>query len=82
MPGLAFPADVAFDRETSYEYGIPVNNGNNIPIDPALGGQVIDPTLMELGEPVAKHVSSYQRRLMPRYTNASRLPVRMHFDRY
>ncbi|KAF8072006.1 hypothetical protein FPV67DRAFT_1483488 [Lyophyllum atratum] len=46
MRGLAFPSNASFDRETSYEYGTPVTNPNDIPIDPALAGPVIDPALM------------------------------------
>lgn len=46
MRGLPFPSTVAFDRETSYEYGTPVHNSGDIPIDPALVGPPIDPALM------------------------------------
>ncbi|KAF9466565.1 hypothetical protein BDZ94DRAFT_1288192 [Collybia nuda] len=49
MRGLPFPTNVAFDRETSNEYGTPINNVGAIPIDPALVGPAIDPTLMEEG---------------------------------
>ncbi|KAF5382131.1 hypothetical protein D9615_004309 [Tricholomella constricta] len=49
MRGLAFPVNAAFDRETSYEYGTPVTNPDDIPIDPALAGPVIDPALMGEG---------------------------------
>ena len=50
MRGLAFPSDTAVDRETSYEYGTPISNVDDIPIDPALGGAAIDPALMLPGE--------------------------------
>ncbi|KAG5653382.1 hypothetical protein H0H81_000769 [Sphagnurus paluster] len=46
MRGLAFPVNVAFDRETSYEYGTPVANPDDIPIDPALADPAIDPALI------------------------------------
>jgi hypothetical protein len=36
MRGLPFPQDAAFERETSYEYGTPASNFDEIPIDPAL----------------------------------------------
>jgi hypothetical protein len=49
MRGLPFPSNVVFDRETSYEYGTPVANVDDIPIDPALVGPPIDPALM-IGE--------------------------------
>jgi len=56
MTGLAFPSDVPFDCETSHEYyGTHLNNDNNIPIDPALGGPVIDPALIGEGESEAKY---------------------------
>lgn len=41
MRGLAFPSNTASDRETSYEYGTPARNLDDIPIDPALGGPEI-----------------------------------------
>lgn len=46
MRGLAFPPNTDVDRETSHEYGTPISNVDDIPIDPALGGTVIDPALM------------------------------------
>lgn len=46
MRGLAFPPNAVVDRETSYEYGTPVSNVDDIPIDPALGEAAIDPALM------------------------------------
>ncbi|KAF8907316.1 hypothetical protein CPB84DRAFT_1674945 [Gymnopilus junonius] len=50
MRGLAFPASSPVDRETSYEYGTPISNVDDIPIDPALGGAPIDPALMMQGD--------------------------------
>lgn len=47
MRGLAFPSNPPADRETSYEYGTPNAQGDDIPIDPALGIAAIDPALME-----------------------------------
>lgn len=49
MRGLAFPPNADVDRETSHEYGTPMSNVDDIPIDPALGGTVIDPALMMEG---------------------------------
>ncbi|KAF8969241.1 hypothetical protein BDZ97DRAFT_272862 [Flammula alnicola] len=46
MRGLAFPPNATVDREASYEYGTPISNVDDIPIDPALGGAAIDPALM------------------------------------
>ena len=46
MRGLPFPSNTVFEREPSYEYGTPVTNGDDIPIDPALGGIAIDPAIM------------------------------------
>ncbi|SRR6266702_1757431 len=45
MRGLPFPQDPAFERETSYEYGTPASNLDDIPIDPALADPPIDPAL-------------------------------------
>jgi hypothetical protein len=45
MRGLPFPQDAAFERETSYEYGTPASNFDDIPIDPALADPLIDPAL-------------------------------------
>jgi hypothetical protein len=45
MRGLPFPQDAAFERETSYEYGTPASNFDEIPIDPALADPPIDPAL-------------------------------------
>ena len=45
MRGLPFPQDAAFERETSYEYGTPASNLDDIPIDPALADPPIDPAL-------------------------------------
>ena len=45
MRGLPFPQDAAFERETSYEYGTPASNLDDIPIDPALADPSIDPSL-------------------------------------
>jgi hypothetical protein len=45
MRGLPFPQDAAFERETSYEYGTPASNLDDIPIDPALADPLIDPAL-------------------------------------
>jgi hypothetical protein len=48
MRGLAIPTSADFDREQSNEYGTEFsNNDDTIPIDPALGGTPIDPTLLE-----------------------------------
>ncbi|KAJ7841317.1 hypothetical protein B0H14DRAFT_2782878 [Mycena olivaceomarginata] len=48
MRGLAIPTSADFDREQSNEYGTEFsNNDDSIPIDPALGGTPIDPTLLE-----------------------------------
>ena len=46
MRGLAFPTNTVVDREPSYEYGTPISNVDEIPIDPALSGALIDPALM------------------------------------
>lgn len=46
MRGLAFPPNADIDRETSHEYGTPISTVDDIPIDPALKGTVIDPLLM------------------------------------
>ena len=46
MRGLAFPTNALVDREASYEYGTPISNVEEIPIDPALSGAPIDPALM------------------------------------
>jgi hypothetical protein len=46
MRGLAFPTNAIVDRETSYEYGTPISNVDEIPIDPALSGAPIDPVLI------------------------------------
>ena len=46
MRGLAFPTNTVVDREPSYEYGTPISNVDEIPIDPALSGAPIDPALM------------------------------------
>lgn len=45
MRGLPFPQGAAFERETSYEYGTPASNLDDIPIDPALADPPIDPAL-------------------------------------
>ena len=51
MRGLAFPTNAVYDREISYDrdYGTPptTHTPDVIPIDPALSGNRIDPTLME-----------------------------------
>ncbi|KAI0261497.1 hypothetical protein BC834DRAFT_465974 [Gloeopeniophorella convolvens] len=47
MRGLPFPQDAAFERETSYEYGTPASNLDDIPIDPALADPPIDPALQD-----------------------------------
>lgn len=49
MRGLAFPTNATVDREASYEYGTPISNVDEIPIDPALSGAPIDPALMMEG---------------------------------
>lgn len=49
MRGLAFPSEPPSHREPSYEYGTPMSNVDDIPIDPALRG-AIDPALMVEGE--------------------------------
>ncbi|KAF8896245.1 hypothetical protein BD779DRAFT_1494815 [Infundibulicybe gibba] len=49
MRGLAFPSDISFDRETSYDYGTPASGFDDIAIDPALGVPAIDPALMPEG---------------------------------
>uniref|UniRef100_A0A8H7Y3Q1 Histone acetyltransferase n=1 Tax=Psilocybe cubensis TaxID=181762 RepID=A0A8H7Y3Q1_PSICU len=54
MRGLAFPPNTPADREPSYEYGTPISNVDDIPIDPALGGAPIDPALM----PDEQHTSA------------------------
>jgi len=46
MRGLAFPHNADADRENSHEYGTPISNVDDIHIDPALAGTVIDPALM------------------------------------
>ena len=46
MRGLAFPPNADADRETSYEYGTPISNVDDIHIDPALSSAAIDPALM------------------------------------
>ena len=47
MRGLAFPPNAAADREPSYdEFGTPISNVDEIPIDPALSETPIDPALM------------------------------------
>ena len=46
MRGLAFPTNTVVDREASYEYGTPISNVDEIPIDPALSGAPIDPALI------------------------------------
>ncbi|TFK40263.1 hypothetical protein BDQ12DRAFT_711658 [Crucibulum laeve] len=46
MRGRAFPPDTTWEREPSHEYGTPISNVDDIPIDPALGGAPIDPALM------------------------------------
>ena len=46
MRGLAFPTNTVVDREPSYEYGTPISNVDEIPIDPALSEAPIDPALM------------------------------------
>ncbi|KAF9000600.1 hypothetical protein BDQ17DRAFT_1245247 [Cyathus striatus] len=43
MRGLAFPSNATFNRETSYEYGTPTSNIDDIPIDPALATVETDP---------------------------------------
>jgi hypothetical protein len=52
MRGLAFPTNAPVDREPSYEYGTPISNVDDIPIDPALGGAAIDPALMMEPHPI------------------------------
>jgi hypothetical protein len=49
MRGLAFPPNADIDRETSHEYGTPISNVDDIPIDPALEGTFIDPILISEG---------------------------------
>jgi hypothetical protein len=46
MRGLAFPPNAVFEREPSHEYSAPFQGGDEIPIDPALGGIAIDPAIM------------------------------------
>lgn len=46
MRGLAFPPTQDADRETSYEYGTPFSNVDDIPIDPALVSTPIDPVFI------------------------------------
>jgi hypothetical protein len=57
MRGLAFPSNVEFERETSHEYGTPFTNGDDIPIDPALGGPAIDPAIMGESSTGVGHVN-------------------------
>ena len=45
MTGLAFPTGSAFDHEPTHRYDSPVALHTNIPIDPALSGQVLDPAI-------------------------------------
>lgn len=48
MRGLAFPTNAVYDREASYDrdYGTPrSNNADAIPIDPALSGNAVDPSM-------------------------------------
>lgn len=52
MRGLAFPPNAPGDREASYEYGTPISNVDDIPIDPALGGAPIDPALIMEPHPI------------------------------
>lgn len=52
MTGLAFPSNALSDRETSYDYATPRNNGGDIPIDPVPGTPAIDPVLMSGGNGV------------------------------
>lgn len=73
MRGLAFPPNAVSDRETSYEYGTPVSNADDIPIDPALGGIPIDPAIMGQDSGSSYHQVSRRRQvsedaLMPDHT--------------
>ena len=52
MRGLAFPPNAPGDREPSYEYGTPISNVDDIPIDPALGGAPIHPALIMEPHPI------------------------------
>ncbi|KAF9525653.1 hypothetical protein CPB83DRAFT_837983 [Crepidotus variabilis] len=75
MRGLAFPPNQDADRETSYEYGTPFSNVEDIPIDPALGGTPIDPALM-MDEPVVDVEPPYQ------LENEAPERKRVHSDEY
>lgn len=75
MTGLAFPSDANFNREASYEDGTPFSNDDDIPIDPALTGQ-LDPALIAESKANMKlePVSSFHSRSQsPNASNASRL---------
>jgi hypothetical protein len=65
MRGLPFPSSAQYDREASYDYGSPLNVATTIPIDPALGGPLIDPAIMREAEalvpvPVSLFVSRWR----------------------
>ncbi|KAI0058778.1 hypothetical protein BV25DRAFT_1890871 [Artomyces pyxidatus] len=68
MRGLPFPQGAAFDRETSYEYGTPISNVDEIPIDPALAGPPIDPALSGW-ESVPAHIQNGFQALPPGFTS-------------
>jgi hypothetical protein len=65
MRGLPFPQDAAFERETSYEYGTPASNFDEIPIDPALADPPIDPALQPY--PVKLDPDQVRVRLYPHH---------------
>jgi NAD-dependent oxidoreductase involved in siderophore biosynthesis len=64
MRGLAFPSNAAFVREASHDYGSPFAAVDNIPIDPALTGPVIDPAIMGESGTDLVHVQVSLRRLV------------------
>jgi hypothetical protein len=65
MRGLPFPQDAAFERETSYEYGTPTSNLDDIPIDPALADPLIDPALQPF--PIKIDSDQVRTRFYPHY---------------
>lgn len=47
MRGLNFPNVALYERAESEEQGTPFSHGDDIPIDPALTGLLLDPALLE-----------------------------------
>jgi hypothetical protein len=59
MARITYPPEAIYDRENSYEHQQLPSNGEPIPIDPALGGPIIDPALIQNGmNGVQEHVST------------------------